>query len=420
MAKKPETGADVAFEIDVVGTEGEASAMSEVKNDLNEVNDAIIHIKNDKVVWLNAAANDELGFCKGLKVEAMVMAEDIERFRALLEGTFQRLVPFNFLAGGSLIISGLAKARKAANAEQHLFITLPQEIVEKRLTSQIEKNSQTEDTIRRISRLPLKNPHPVFMLNLNAPQVGFIPNPAAKKRFSKESLTQGPLRDWKKIVTEMTNSKDADFQVIRDIEVEERQYRQTFIFDRQENTINIYCYDTTNVNCDPVTQLFTRDYLNRSFSKTIAKAAREHWPVTAIMISIDRLNELSGNHGPETGNTILSLLGDLLNKNIRHEDIACRFAENEFFLALAGMDLKDAKVKVEQLVQQIKNLRIPLGKKELRFTISAGVVSGHPITHRKIEKKRSEYVQAAQQFIEAAQVNLGKAKEGQYCATEKP
>jgi len=126
---------------------------------------------------------------------------------------------------------------------------------------------------------------------------------------------------------------------------------------------------------DPLTGLFNRRYLEESLEREISKAKRQKIPLGLLMLDADHFKVFNDTYGHLAEDIVLRNLSELLIKNSRKEDIACRYGGEEFVLVLPGTSSKVAKERAEMLRNIVEhgetiahqNKRLP------NITISIGV-----------------------------------------------
>ena len=79
-----------------------------------------------------------------------------------------------------------------------------------------------------------------------------------------------------------------------------------------------------------------------------------------IMIDIDYFKQYNDTHGHAVGDALLYELGHFLQRNIRGEDIACRYGGEEFTLIMPDISLEIAQKRAEHLLQQARQLQLAL------------------------------------------------------------
>ena len=134
---------------------------------------------------------------------------------------------------------------------------------------------------------------------------------------------------------------------------------------------------------DPLTNLYNRRYMEEALNREVQRAERRKTSVGIIMLDVDHFKKFNDTHGHEAGDLVLEELGNLLQKNIRGGDIACRYGGEEFLLILPDTTLKIAAVRARELLERSRQLRIAHQEQILSTTISLGVSAlpehGHTI-----------------------------------------
>ncbi len=110
--------------------------------------------------------------------------------------------------------------------------------------------------------------------------------------------------------------------------------------------------------CDPLTGLFNRRYMEESLEREFSRANRNKTSVAIVMMDLDHFKRFNDTFGHEAGDSLLCTVGDLLKKNTRRQDIACRYGGRDFVLAFADSNLADALRQAEILRQQVKQLTV--------------------------------------------------------------
>ncbi len=125
---------------------------------------------------------------------------------------------------------------------------------------------------------------------------------------------------------------------------------------------------------DYLTNLFNRRYMEETLEREIKRAVRQKYPIGIIMLDIDHFKRFNDSLGHAAGDSLLKELGNLLNKNVRGADIACRYGGEEFVLILPGASLEVSKERAELLRNQVKTLQVKHKDQTLKsVSISLGV-----------------------------------------------
>ncbi len=126
--------------------------------------------------------------------------------------------------------------------------------------------------------------------------------------------------------------------------------------------------------CDPLTGLFNRRYMEESVEREFSRANRNKTSLAIIMMDLDHFKRFNDTFGHQAGDTILRTFGDLLKRNTRGQDIACRYGGEEFALVLTDSTLGGAMKRAEILRQQVKQMSVEYAGQLLgAVSISMGV-----------------------------------------------
>ncbi len=123
---------------------------------------------------------------------------------------------------------------------------------------------------------------------------------------------------------------------------------------------------------DGLTGLFNRRYLEETLERELSRGKRQGNPLGVIMLDLDHFKEYNDTYGHNAGDELLCALGQLIQDQVRREDIACRFGGEEFLLIMPGAPLEVALERANELNLSVKQLHknSPALKP---ITISAGV-----------------------------------------------
>lgn len=127
---------------------------------------------------------------------------------------------------------------------------------------------------------------------------------------------------------------------------------------------------------DPLTGLYNRRYLDNRLKEESGRRTRHHFPVGVLMLDVDHFKIFNDTYGHECGDVVLKELGNLLKKNVRVEDILCRYGGEEFIVILIRSSYESTCKKAEELCSLIRNdLKIVHQGEDLSVTVSIGVAS---------------------------------------------
>ncbi|MCC6346378.1 MAG: sensor domain-containing diguanylate cyclase, partial [Nitrospirales bacterium] len=150
---------------------------------------------------------------------------------------------------------------------------------------------------------------------------------------------------------------------------------------------------------DPLTELFNRRYMKEMVEKEVHRTGRRGRPLGIIMLDIDHFKRFNDANGHEAGDILLHELGAFLLKQIREEDLACRYGGEEFVIVMPETTLEHARSRAEQLREGVKSLMIQyLGSVLGPVSLSLGI-AGFPV-----------HGSTAEELLRAADAALYQAK----------
>jgi diguanylate cyclase (GGDEF)-like protein/PAS domain S-box-containing protein len=126
---------------------------------------------------------------------------------------------------------------------------------------------------------------------------------------------------------------------------------------------------------DALTGLYNRRYLDEIFERELSRAARSGQPVSVIMGDLDHFKAVNDTYGHRGGDDVLRVFGQLVARNCRGSDIACRYGGEEFMLLLPEMSGQDAYARAEQLRLALAGTSITHEGSVIRVTASFGVAT---------------------------------------------
>jgi len=140
---------------------------------------------------------------------------------------------------------------------------------------------------------------------------------------------------------------------------------------------------------DPLTGLYNRRYLEETFGRELARAARERTPLSLVMIDLDNFKRLNDEHGHAAGDQVLRWFGDLLRARLRPGDIACRYGGEEFIVLMPTASAEVAMERAEQLRYAFTPLvATASGQRLTNVTLSAGMAVFPEDAHSASELRR--------------------------------
>jgi diguanylate cyclase (GGDEF)-like protein len=112
---------------------------------------------------------------------------------------------------------------------------------------------------------------------------------------------------------------------------------------------------------DRPTGLIERWHWDEVAAEEIARARGQGLSIALIMIDLDRFKDVNDNYGHLAGDAILRGVADVIRRNTREGDLACRYggsAGDEFMVLLPESDLRDALAVAERIRHGITTMSV--------------------------------------------------------------
>ncbi|MFI4923031.1 MAG: diguanylate cyclase [Burkholderiales bacterium] len=151
---------------------------------------------------------------------------------------------------------------------------------------------------------------------------------------------------------------------------------------------------------DPLTGLHNRRYLKEVMQRELARTERKKTMLAVIILDVDHFKRFNDTYGHEAGDAVLRSLAQLIERQIRGSDIACRYGGEEFILVLPEASLNIARQRGELLREAAQSMHITSSGKTLGpVSISLGLALFPQHGH------------TAEELIQAADAALYRAKQ---------
>ena len=128
-------------------------------------------------------------------------------------------------------------------------------------------------------------------------------------------------------------------------------------------------------NCDPLTKLYNKRFFTDIISKEFSYSKRTKAPLSLLMLDIDHFKNVNDSYGHLTGDLVLTMMGDLLSKSVRHENVACRYGGEEFAIVLRNTGPMAAELVAERIRKAVETCEITSGTDAVKITVSIGVAT---------------------------------------------
>jgi diguanylate cyclase (GGDEF)-like protein len=130
---------------------------------------------------------------------------------------------------------------------------------------------------------------------------------------------------------------------------------------------------TETAALDTASGLYTRSYLERQGEQALSHARRHQGEVSALVIGLDRFDELGAEHGEVLGAKLVAQFAKMLQGSVRKEDSVAQVGPCEFAIVCPMIGLAASTSFALRLRDGIARAAIHCGGKAVQLTISAGV-----------------------------------------------
>ncbi|MFK7956482.1 MAG: diguanylate cyclase [Lysobacterales bacterium] len=124
---------------------------------------------------------------------------------------------------------------------------------------------------------------------------------------------------------------------------------------------------------DPLTGTYNRRYLDSALDKAFHFANRHNNLLAIAVIDLDHFKQVNDQYSHAVGDQVLIRFVELLNDNLRAEDVLARFGGEEFVLVMAGVDLAAGAAACQKLCHRVTEFDWSTVQDGLSLTISIGL-----------------------------------------------
>ena len=124
---------------------------------------------------------------------------------------------------------------------------------------------------------------------------------------------------------------------------------------------------------DALTGLANRGYFFRRAEALLHPSATSIWPLSALMIDVDRFKSINDEAGHAVGDQVLSQVARVLEQNLRAADFVARYGGEEFAALLPTTDRTTGMAIAERMRAAVEHDELLRQLAQRTVTISVGV-----------------------------------------------
>ncbi|MBI2544809.1 MAG: diguanylate cyclase, partial [Candidatus Rokubacteria bacterium] len=147
---------------------------------------------------------------------------------------------------------------------------------------------------------------------------------------------------------------------------------------------------------DELTGLYNRRFMRQYLRERLDQLARDRTPLSVIMLDLDGFKQVNDTYGHLDGDLILKRLADLIRASLPANAYAIRFAGDEFFAFVEGIDASEGVRVAEAIRERVNTERFVTEKAPdgIPVRISLGVAA-----YPEDAPSPSELIEAADQAL---------------------
>jgi diguanylate cyclase (GGDEF)-like protein len=132
-------------------------------------------------------------------------------------------------------------------------------------------------------------------------------------------------------------------------------------------------------NTDVLTQIPNRLHFEDCLEQAWAQAAREHQPLSVLLVDLDHFKKINDTHGHAVGDDCLKAAAHALTVGLlRDSDIVARWGGEEFIVLLPDTDLDRARIVAQRLLGGVGGTVIRVKAGVINLACSIGVATRYP------------------------------------------
>jgi len=127
---------------------------------------------------------------------------------------------------------------------------------------------------------------------------------------------------------------------------------------------------------DALTGLYNHRYFYEQFSHEIERSLRYGEPLTVLLMDMNNFKGINDTYGHMVGDKFLSLVGEVIARQIRSSDIGARYGGDEFVVLLPSTTADEARLTAEKLSVAVSDApAISPNEERIPLSITIGIAT---------------------------------------------
>ncbi|MCZ7497329.1 diguanylate cyclase [Agrobacterium tumefaciens] len=153
------------------------------------------------------------------------------------------------------------------------------------------------------------------------------------------------------------------------------------LLEREAYRVRIQRALENEASVDPLTKLPNRRVIQRAGDRCIEEMRTKHVPFSVLMLDIDHFKQINDTWGHAAGDTVLSVLSDVIRRELRKTDVAARFGGEEIVVLLPNTDRQSAAIVAEKLRGAVEKMVVDVDSDQISITVSIGIAGSIESSH---------------------------------------
>ena len=136
---------------------------------------------------------------------------------------------------------------------------------------------------------------------------------------------------------------------------------------------------------DPLTKVYNRRFGMDRFQEEFSRAVRSKAPIGVLMFDLDHFKKVNDTYGHIVGDKVLISFTEIVNDNLRKEDILIRYGGEEFLAILPNATVHGLSKVSDKIRRLIEESIVRYKNQEIKVTVSIGGTSFPEFNGESIE-----------------------------------
>lgn len=127
---------------------------------------------------------------------------------------------------------------------------------------------------------------------------------------------------------------------------------------------------------DSLTGLYNHRYFYEQLAHEVERSIRYGQPLAVLLMDMNNFKEINDTFGHIVGDKCLSLVGQVIARQIRGSDVGARYGGDEFVVILPNTGMEEALATAEKLAEAVTKIAaLHPGEEDVKLGISVGVAA---------------------------------------------